>query len=712
MGAIDFIKNRIVYLAWSIAGSAVPYAFDTEIIGIAASKIDALESLPGVEPINTEELGLKHYLYIIMPILLDREVFKFFGIDLFEGTYINSGTPSLDPMYDRSSGEINRRGRGRSSGEDSDRGLVGKFLSGIFGFIFSTKGMILVIPLMLVGGLLATGYGAYAGVAADQALAGSGPTEVIEDTASTFSEAKQRVMCLFQGPECLRQWRLNNTKRPDANDVGENYGLKIKEFRLGSGSQLDIAFKNKNYKMPLSFRIRNTRHGLKGINARDVEYKIEVVDYEHDTQNPFCETEWVKINGYDVDDDGDDYDLYPGTSAATGYKTLNSLSLENCHMLSPGAGQQKTVNLYLRYDYFSQATLYFDAMSRQYKNSENIEISTKPSETADTPVEAILNVDSPAVFNEETLNSQPLAVRATLTTEESDVEYQVRDYEVTDSEKTCVPGEGNCETTSGIDSNSCALTREGGSNKYELKSEAKKRLIAGSGGGADDAIPGDYWFSEDRPPELFGCLFSLEDVQSINPAGETLTMGIEANYTVKKTESIDSFKVLNSQCRKINCPIIRPVENNLEGVVTSSIGQDQEYWTKRSAMCDGLDAGDGCKVVESYQPSYDNLGAKPTVDQGEIAVRVSSGNPDWFSCEIKNGEVQPEYGNIAGFDENRLESVFNGDMVFDWTQTGWQITRGRAICPKKSEGSSSTCDEDEVKTQSGECVLVPSRGVY
>ncbi len=709
MGAAGWIKDRIVYLAWSLLGSVGWWVCDTEVIGLAAWKIDALESLPGIEAIDPKELGLIHIIYLIVPVLLDREVFKFFGIDLFEGTYVNSKTPSLDPMYDRSSGEINKRGNRGSSKDESDRGIIGKLLSGIFGFIFSTKGLILIIPLLLIGGLLATGYGAYAGIAADQALAGAGPTEAIEDASSTFSEAKQRVMCLFQGPQCLRQWRLNNTKRPDANDVGENYGLKIKEFRLGSGSQLDIAFKNKDYKMPLSFRIRNTRHGLKGINARDVQYKIEVVDYEHDTQNPFCETGWIYVNGYDVDGDDDNHDLYPGTSAATAYKTLNSLSLENCKMLSPGAGQQKTVNLYLRYNYFSQATLYFDAMSRRYKNSQNIQIETKPSETADTPVKAVLNVDSPAVFNEETLKSQPVAVRATLSTDESDVEYQVNDYEVTDSEKTCVPGEGGCSTSFDLDASSCALTPvSGGSNKLELKDEAKKRLMAGFSS-ADDAIPGDYWFSEDKPPELFGCLFTLEDVQSLNPAGETLTMGIEANYTVRKTDTLDSFEVLNSQCRKINCPIIFPVENNLEGVVTAEISQGQEYWTKRSASCDGIDAGDGCKVVESYQPSYDNLGSKPTIGQGEIAVKLSSGNPDWFSCEVKNGEVEPDYGSITGFDENRLESVFEEEMVFDWTEAGWQITRGKDVCPK-STSSSNQCAEDEVRTQDGECVVTPSLG--
>lgn len=669
MGFVGFFKDRMVYILWSVAGTFVPYALDTDFLGYLG-----VDFLPGVESLDREKLGLKHYFIILAPVLLDREVFKIFGVDLFEGVYTGSTGPELDPLYDKNSGDIRSR---NSSKENEGSNFVAGVFSAIFGFIFSAKGLIIVVvPFILVGGLVLGGYGDYLGVAANQYGAGIQSNQFVEDTKAALSEGTQQALCIAQGPECLRQWRLNNTKRPNSEDVGEDYGLEIQDFRLGSGSQLDIAYKDKDYKIPLSFRIRNNRHGLKGINARDVQYKVQVIDFENDEQHPYCETDWVPVQGYDVDDDGDSHDLYPGTSAATGYRTLNSLSLENCQMLSPGAGQHKTVKLYLKYNYFSQATLYFRAMSRQYKNAQNIDISAKPSETADTPVKAALNVDSPAVFSQQDMSSQPLAVRATLETDEPGIEYQVNDYRLRKSSKTCLPGEGDCG--SGIDiTQKCSFKDTGnGENMLELNSDSASRLIAGEGDGAD-AIPDDYWFSEDNPPSIFGCLFGLKEVETLNPSGETLTMGVEANYTVKIEETIDSFEVLNSQCRRLNCPIIFPVEQNIEGVVLAEKG-DSLYWKKKSAMCEGIDARDGCKVVEGYKPSYTDLSSNPTIQSGEIAVKVRNTNRDWFSCDVRKGHKNPEYGVIEGFDLNRLQRVVepSRSMVLDWENGEWRITIG------------------------------------
>ncbi|MFB6145748.1 MAG: hypothetical protein ABEJ99_04570 [Candidatus Nanohaloarchaea archaeon] len=519
----------------------------------------------------------------------------------------------------------------------------------------------------------------------------------VSDQFQVLSEFGKKVECAAQGPACLRQWRLNHTKRPSSNDVGEWYGLKLDNFRVGSGKSVDIAYKDSQYALPISFQISNNRHGLKGIPARNIEFRLKMYDYDHSLNNPYCQTRWLRLgeqvkapdgsmthipSAYDLDNDGNKDDLYPGTSAATGYLKLYNLTLENCHMLQPGAGQYRKIRLYVRYDYFSQATLYFKAMSRQYQNSQGIKIDKKESVTADTPVKAALGVDNPVLFDQNMADNdpgyagQPASIVATLNARDTKVGYQVKDFKVRKSGQTCIMNKkGEClnwDSTQGacdqydkgtrsyrtcvnaqrsLDSGAgstgsgsdqpmqCSFKHTSGSrpNILELKENAKKRLIASQ----ESGIPADHWFTKAAPPSLFGCILGLKNPKQINPSGETFTMGVAANYTVRLQEDLGSFQVLNSKCGSYNCPFVYAINGSfmnkngakivfsrLSDLQDDSYKNDKWYWLRKEATCDGVDAGDGCSVYEDYSP-YDPkplkniLGHKAKMQSGQLAVTIN-----------------------------------------------------------------------------------------
>ncbi|MFB6190259.1 MAG: hypothetical protein ABEJ91_01680, partial [Candidatus Nanohaloarchaea archaeon] len=355
-------------------------------------------------------------------------------------------------------------------------------------------------------------------------------------------------------------------------------------FRVGQGSTVNVAYKDTNYALPVSFTLSNPRHGLKGITARDVKYRIKVID----ASKTFCDTGWIPVNAYNADSDSVDNDIFPGTSASTGYLTIDrqmlrskfggdwnekhdALTLSSCHFLQPALGSFKTVMLQVRYDYFSQSTLYFQAMSLQYlQNHPAIDKNRKPSKTADTPVKAAITVNSPVLFNQKTMEPQPFAVQATLKTDEYDLKYKVQRLKIDKSSKTTIyDGSNNCQFENGK-----------GEDLLSLTDRAKNSILSSSGR--------NRWFTQENKPPIFGCVMALENPSKISPSGETLTMGIEANYTVAKQRIIDSFKVYNSKCSsQLDCPLLVTASYN-------ATDSDYDWLTK----CTGIDAGNGCSVLE------------------------------------------------------------------------------------------------------------------
>ncbi|MFB6292169.1 MAG: hypothetical protein ABEI58_02130 [Candidatus Nanohaloarchaea archaeon] len=498
------------------------------------------------------------------------------------------------------------------------------------GFIYAYLPMVLGPVAGAVG--LGAAYGNLAGqTVGNKYLAGIDFSE----EKRALQEAGARVNCVLKGPSCLRQWRLNNTVRPGSEDVGETYGLKIDRFEIGQGKTVNIAFKEKNYPLPISFTISNPRHGLKGINARNVKYRLKMIDMDHQGENAFCDTGWIPVGAgggaaYNVDNDGKKDDIYPGTSASTGFLTIRAeedggqapgdgFTLEDCNMLQPALGEYRTVMLEVRYDYFSQATLYFQAMSREnLQSNPSIQKRWEESKTADTPVKAAVNVNAPVLFYQSPdngLQAQPFGVRATVNTDKYDIRYKVKDLTITKSSRTTrVEGAGQeCQFES----------IAGKDDKFRLEDEAKSNIISSAirskvEENVDSGSIENYlWFTKDRQPPLFGCVMKLNQLSSISQAGETLNMNIKANYTVAKSEKIDNFKVHNSRCSNVNCPLL----------VTRQFAQsDRDYgWQTK---CKGVDAGNGCTIVKGegdwtkIQPTNSKFDA--SITQGEIALEVEA----------------------------------------------------------------------------------------
>ncbi|MFQ3275123.1 MAG: hypothetical protein ACI9LV_000086 [Candidatus Nanohaloarchaea archaeon] len=529
---------------------------------------------------------------------------------------------------------------------------------GFFIFYLQLLAPVVLGPVTAALGL-GSDYGNYVGgEVADRYVAGIQIN--MEQYMDPVIEARQRVYCLLEGPACLRAWRLNNTRNPGSESVGEQYLLDIDRLEVGSGNRLDIAYKNRDYEIPVSFGLSNSRNGLKGINAYNVSYRIRVIDFDRGRNDPFCDTNWKPIDGYNISSRDGKFsgnDLYPGTAATTGFLTINDFTLEDCGMLQPGAGQTRTVILDVKYDYFSQATLYFDAMAQETLISNpDIEKSWKESETADTPVKSALNVNSPVVYNQDTLQTgsedtaaQPFSMRASLYTEESNVEYQIKELRVRKS--SAVEKVENAQN--------CRLNQSDRENILKPSGESSN-ILKDHGGGA-------RWFDSTNNPPFFGCTMQLSNPAEISPEGETLTMGVESNYTVKLNEPLERFRVLNTRCANagINCPLL----------VTESFANNQEDSDNWKYTCDGPDAGRsgetaGCSVVKGdgdwSRIQQNMLTGDDMLDsrlaRGEIAV-----DPEAFDyIDLDTGEFDYSEGESAiGLTESEKKRLQNSAVEGD-----------------------------------------------
>lgn len=527
---------------------------------------------------------------------------------------------------------------------------------------------------------LGSQYGDYiGGEVADNVFAGANVN--FEDEMAAVMEARQRVFCLLQGPACLRQWQLNNTKTPDSNNVGETYKLELDRFEVGSGERVDVAYKNGDYKLPISFGLSNTRNGLYGINALNVSYRLRVLDFSRDDflggeEDPYCETGWKPVQGYDIRDaegGGTDYagnDLYPGTSASTGFMRLDEITLKNCGLLQPGAGETKTVLLEVKYDYYSEATLYFEAMARSVLQQQpDVKIEWKASETADTPVKSVLNVNSPVIFEQENIGTTqraavPFDMRASLTTGESDVDYRINNLEIIKSE----------EVQTYSDSQNCQFRQEGeklipsgdaaeiihDQNEEVSDEEAVQSLkdyVYGGGESSSSTSQSSRWFSDSNPPPFFGCTMELSNPGEITPAGQTLSMDVRANYTVKLDQKLERFRAVNTQCSTMNCPLL----------ITTQAADDMETPRNWKVKCQGPDSSDGCSVVQSDPSDWsqvdlmtgnDLLDSK--LENGEYAFDIFRSSAVYRSGDLKEKiQFMPEKGAAIGATERQIDMLLN-----------------------------------------------------
>lgn len=561
---------------------------------------------------------------------------------------------------------------------------------------------------------LGSDYGNFiGGEVADRYLAG---VQVNADQyVDPVLEARQRVYCLLQGPSCLRKWRLNNTRTPGSEAVGEQYLLEIDRFEIGSGEELDIAYKDRDYEIPVSFGLSNTRNGLKGINAYNVSYRIRVIDFEQGRDDPYCDTSWRPVQGYNIsgwngfesssnsNSNWGENDLYPGTAASTGFLTMNDFTLEECGLMQPGAGQTRTVILDVRYDYFSQATLYFDAMARETLISDpSVEKSWKESETADTPVKSALNINSPVLYNQDQLSSgnasQSFAMRASLYTEEDNIEYQIKDFEVRKSSRVEIADRSNCRLTNSGNEDILVPSGEAASIVTGLAEEPMEGddrdtgVTSGDGDvstGPSNVEGEPRWFGSGNSPPFFGCTMQLSNPQTISPEGETLTMGVSSNYTVKLQEPLEQFRALNSRCGSLNCPLLVTEQ------FAKAAGIDTDNW---KYTCEGPDAGRtgqtaGCSAVngaENWSQVASNMMTGPDklderIDRGEIAIDpVAYEVIDITEISDISSADKGEYA--IGMTESEIESLENSFSINSGGVNEDGENRGFAIISHENGG--------------------------
>ena len=502
--------------------------------------------------------------------------------------------------------------------------IVGPYI-GILTSIFGTGAM------ATIG--LGADYGTYgASVVNNKYLAGIQQTA--EPAVDAYSEARSRVFCLLEGPGCLRN---RTQEKPGSQDVGETYGLKIDRFQVGSAGKVDIQYENGDLAPPISFTLSNPRHGLKGIDARNVKFRIKIIDGTRGVDNPYCNTGWLHIkSGFNEDNtpvEGGEplkNDIYPGGSAATGFLRIDQdfvddhvvneqqqgdpITLKSCEMMQPSLGENKKAVLDLQYQYFSQATLQFEAMSEEtLRNDPSVSKggSLKQSITADTPAKAAINVDSPVLFR--TQNGQrepvPFAVRAGVYT---DVNFAVEELEIENSDYVDLRPNSNCDFENVGPGNVMRLNEQGRENMIFLADDSRN--------------PEYYWFTDsDRPAA--GCIMQLIDtpnsegdsINDLSAQGETLTIGIRTNYTVRKQANMPSFNVLNSQCYNVNCPMISTLQHN-------KTHQDYNY----KVRCSGPDTNNGCRIVGDTVDEWGdntvkdsiNKGTDDKIEEGEIAIAI------------------------------------------------------------------------------------------
>lgn len=454
--------------------------------------------------------------------------------------------------------------------------------------------------------------------------------DMFTEEKRALAQAGAKIGCMLKGPQCLRQWRMNNTVRPGSEARGERYELNIVQFGLGK-SKVDVAYKEANYTLPVNFLVSNTRHGLKGIKARNVSYKISVLNSE----KTFCTTGWSSISSFD--DRSKDY-ILPGLGV-TPTESLEELNLGNCGLLQPSMGKNVVMELQVKYQYSSQATLYVDAMSRKYRREKGITPSFKKSKTAKTPVQSYINVKQPITFYTTESGERkvvPFAARFGFETPGFNVRYKVNpeSVQIVDSSLTT-----NTSTCNG-------LKPAGQENYYGVSDAAERRI---------NLRQQRTWFDADTSPSSLRCTMRIEDedVGQISPTGEQLVMRIDANYTVVKEDQMTGFDVVNTICTERNCPLL------VTQGYASSAPSEYDLYSKCSTS-NSIDARDGCaiRVPESSEMNWrlpnlaEENGTIINIESGMIAKRLEN--------FLANAPSYVPIGDKKSLKSNYAQTVTNG----------------------------------------------------
>lgn len=654
----------------------IPY-FDEEIVQVAEGFIGV--ELPGLPHIDLRKMSTGHKILLVIfgaiPVL-DVEYLDLVGLDPFKAdeASFHANDTELDPLYDRGSGQINNQGTARSRARGSSSSSTGG--GSILKKLFLNKFTLTVIPLIIVlvvGVGIASGSG-YTDLVANQAgfqVAGLN----IPAIGDTIAQAGKTVECIGN-VACVRQWQFNNTQRPGSEAVGQEYSLNIENFGVNDGFPLDVANRRSDDRVPVDFSVYNPRHGLKGITARNVAYRIRIYDNVGSIiRDPDCQTSWMPLGGeYTNDNFGENGTILPG-GFATPLGTHGELELRECGLLQPALGLRRHVKLQVAYDYSSQSTLQVQAMSNENMRSLEERPSFKKSQTADTPVKTYVNVESPITYrinDNGGAESSVFGLKVGFETGQKDVNYRVdtAEFKLYDSSKTVDVDSGDIGSeVSGV---SCKdLSMIGRSNQgipedanipegyrriqnQDLNTNEDTSVYAFSGRMTDylsDRQSGS-WFESGSGPSPARCAMVLKDPRSISPTGETLTFRIDANYTVMLEEKVEGFKSINSRCENANynCPMLVPASESSSDLISeceSSIRVDANNG------CD-VRSADNWRFIERIN-KYDR-----EIEEGETAYLWSRVKDEMPDTGIFNESVFRSENPSIGLKEENFVELMGG----------------------------------------------------
>lgn len=684
----------------------IPYA-DEEVIELAEGVLD-LDIIPGLTPINYHDLSLFQKLFLVLPVL-DNEYLDLVGLDVFkdaENAYKNDNDTvdsGSDPNKWQEDGKTavadggedkRRRSRGGMSSVDRDttwsdnqgvyRDIEGNDESAVnWSFVSSAAKFVAILGILGILGFAAT---SFLGIA-------SGPASVAGDYLGAnvdgpdlggigfmANKAVKTVSC-FGDEGCIREWQINNTRRPGSEDVGETFKLNIRNYNVfAGGGSVDVSNKRADSSIPVSFFLQNTRNGLKGIPARDVQYRVSVRDESLLSSQNFCKTDWITLKtNYGSEDSGNV--LIPGAGVSP-VSWEDQLTLRKCGLLQPGAGNYVNFVLEVKYNYSSQSTHYIEVMSRNHMTEQGITPDPDArSETADTPVETYISTRDPVVFEEGSGErySIPFTARVSVNADDSDTRYRIdpEAFRFEDSDITSRVSD-SCQGLNRLEGDTFALSDRVKSSIERTQTDQNE------------------WFGDGNPPPVASCDLKIADdeLNRVSRTGETLTMTADVNYTLKLSEREKSFKIFNNQCGAKNCPMLVPLsrENISAEVINTDLysanpEENANYWAKNYATCDGnQDAQDGCSVIESFEvgdrgdPERNSEGEVITIDEGDIAVELSTAESSLIHCDSEKPE-----GGVQSIDPYELETAINNeeDQALSKSVSGWRVE------------STESCEESE-----------------
>ncbi len=507
------------------------------------------------------------------------------------------------------------------------------------GIIFALFGFMLKVYMPLIGGPImgALGFSADYANYGGQAIAPYIPSINLEPVALAVQSQAAKLQCFREGPECFSEWQMNNTQRPGSEEEGEKYDLEVEGFEIERGQTIDVAYQRPARPLSVSFAMQNPMNGLKGIPAKDVQYKV-VVRNNRDEQ--VCGTDFIPIQFYEQSDSIGETTIPPGDSYVVGVRTdteetlTDNLNLFDCALLQPGQARvTRNAELSYMYDYFSQSNLRIRAMSYENYADRDLERSYKKSETADTPVKSFINVYSPVIYDEledGERNARPFEVQIGFETDDPDVKYRVQPDSVTftPSRSTEII-DGSCGDFE------LQSTGRADVQTYELDDSGRKQINS-------ETFDANRWYTTARSPSVLECTMKLANSDEVSSSGETLIMDVSANYTVIKDDITDDFQIWNTLCSGKDCPLLLP-HQQLQG-------QSDEVKDNFLTTCNpGIRATavGGCDVR--------SLG----LDYDENIEDEDSLNQDYW----QNGKLG---GGPDGFETLNYELINEGETAYDW----------------------------------------------